>query len=77
MLVLTRKPNQDIIIPGLGITVKVLRIDGGKVRIGIEAPPHVTLLRGELAEEDAAAAPPLRLRDRLLQRGRRQLQPVG
>lgn len=48
MLVLSRKKNQVLRI-GDEVTLKVLEIRGGVVRIGIEAPDHVNILRGELA----------------------------
>jgi carbon storage regulator len=48
MLVLTRKPGEKIVIQG-GITVTVVQVDGGRVRIGIDAPEDVRILRGELA----------------------------
>ena len=48
MLVLTRKPGEKIVIEG-GIVVTVLQIEGCRVRIGIEAPEDVRILRGELA----------------------------
>ena len=47
MLVLTRK-SQDSIQIGDNITVTVLRIKGNTVRIGIEAPNSVRIVRGEL-----------------------------
>lgn len=47
MLVLTRKRGESIQI-GDNITVKVVAIEGGKVRLGIEAPDHVRIMRGEL-----------------------------
>ncbi len=47
MLVLTRKADQTIQI-GEGIRVTVLRVRGGAVRIGIDAPRGVKILRGEL-----------------------------
>ncbi len=50
MLVLTRKPDQQILIEG-GITLTLLEVDGNRVRIGIDAPPHVRIMRGELAAE--------------------------
>ena len=46
MLVLTRK-SQDSIRIGDNITVTVLRIKGNTVRIGIEAPDSVRIIRGE------------------------------
>lgn len=49
MLVLTRKENQSIQI-GEHITINVLRTGNGKVKIGIDAPPDLIVLRGELTE---------------------------
>jgi carbon storage regulator len=48
MLVLTRKANEAIVIGN--VTITVLRIDGGQIRLGIEAPREVTVLRKEVAE---------------------------
>jgi carbon storage regulator CsrA len=48
MLVLTRKPGEKIVI-GNGITIKVVEVQGNRVRIGIGAPDDVRVLRGELA----------------------------
>lgn len=50
MLVLTRKQNEKIQI-GDNITITILRTKGKAVRIGIEAPGSVSVLRGELAEK--------------------------
>lgn len=47
MLVLSRKVDEKIMIGG-DIVVTVLRSFGGKVRIGIEAPANVRVLRAEL-----------------------------
>ena len=47
MLVLTRKPNQSIMI-GDDIEVSVLAIMGEKVRIGIQAPRDVPVFRKEV-----------------------------
>lgn len=47
MLVLTRKPREEIRI-GNGITITVLRVKGQSVRIGIEAPNDMRIVRGEL-----------------------------
>jgi carbon storage regulator len=48
MLVLTRKPGEKVVIEG-GITVTVVEVKGNRVRIGIDAPNDVHILRGELA----------------------------
>ena len=51
MLVLSRKPSETIII-GDNIVLTVLRVEGNKVRLGIEAPGDVPILRGELKPFD-------------------------
>jgi carbon storage regulator len=50
LLVLTRKPNQSIMI-GDNIEISVLAIMGEKVRIGIEAPRSVPVFRREVYVE--------------------------
>jgi carbon storage regulator len=59
MLVLSRKLGEKIVI-GDGIVLTVLKVDGGRVRIGIEAPENVSILRGELIEraQEFAGDPP-------------------
>jgi carbon storage regulator len=61
MLVLGRRPGDSIVIDG-GIRIVVLACDRGGVRLGIEAPPEVTILRGEIvravAEENRKATAP-------------------
>ena len=47
MLVLSRKLSQQILI-GSDITITVVKIEGNHVRLGIEAPPGVSILREEL-----------------------------
>ena len=47
MLVLSRKQNERIRV-GDSVIVTVVRVSGDKVRIGIEAPPNVRVLRDEL-----------------------------
>ena len=49
MLVLSRKTNEVICI-GPNIYVTVLAIQGGRVRLGIEAPQDVPIRRAELQE---------------------------
>jgi carbon storage regulator len=46
MLVLTRKANQAIQI-GPDIRVTVTRIEGDRVKLGIEAPPDVRVVRDD------------------------------
>lgn len=50
MLVLTRKANQKIEIGG-NIVVTVLSVKGNSVRLGIEAPRDVRVVRGELGRK--------------------------
>lgn len=47
MLVLTRRTDESIII-GDNIVITVLGVEGEKVKIGIEAPREITVLRQEL-----------------------------
>jgi len=54
MLVLTRKPAEIIRI-GEDIVVKVIKTGRGTVKIGIEAPSHVRVMRGELVAEEKPA----------------------
>ena len=53
MLVLTRKYQEKIRI-GDNITITVLRTKGKAVRLGIEAPSDVPVIRGELSFEISA-----------------------
>lgn len=47
MLVLSRKQNQRILV-GDSVVVTVVRVSGDKVRLGIEAPDGMRVLREEL-----------------------------
>ena len=49
MLVLTRKPGEKLVI-GTDIVVSVVQISGNKIRLSIDAPADVRILRGELAD---------------------------
>lgn len=50
MLILTRKKGESIIIDG-NIEVKIVECEDGKVKIGIDAPKNVEILRKELYNE--------------------------
>jgi len=56
MLVLTRTMGEKIVLDG-GITLAVLEIRGGQVRIGIDAPQGTKIRRAELPEREAEANP--------------------
>lgn len=47
MLVLSRRERERIKL-GDSITVTIIRVSGERVRIGIEAPPEVPVVRDEL-----------------------------
>ena len=49
MLVLSRREGERIVFPTIGVALEVLRLKGNTVRIGIEAPKSVTVLRDELS----------------------------
>ena len=51
MLVLSRKQDQRVVFPNLGVAVEILRVEGNRVRVGVEAPDDVRILRGELISE--------------------------
>ena len=55
MLVLTRKQQEKVRI-GDDIVITVLRMKGKAVRLGIEAPGSIPVLRGELVFEEADEA---------------------
>jgi carbon storage regulator len=50
MLILSRKVQESIVIDGR-IVVKVVRIDGDQVKLGIEAPNSVPVHRQEIYDE--------------------------
>jgi carbon storage regulator len=50
MLILSRKTNESIVIDGR-ITVKIVRVEGDVVKLGVEAPADVPVHRQEVYEE--------------------------
>jgi carbon storage regulator len=54
MLVLSRKAGEKIVING-NITISVVSVIGNRVKLGIEAPDDVPILRGELVVDPEVA----------------------
>lgn len=50
MLVIGRQVDDTIVIGGGMVTITVVRIEGNKVRLGIEAPKELIVDRGEIHE---------------------------
>ncbi|MEN8302900.1 MAG: carbon storage regulator CsrA [Campylobacterota bacterium] len=50
MLVLARKLDESIVI-GDNITVKVISVEKGVVKLGIDAPSDISIVRNELIED--------------------------
>lgn len=50
MLVLTRRPNEEVVIEHGRIVVRVLEIGGGQVKLGVTAPPEVAVHRREIQD---------------------------
>jgi carbon storage regulator len=67
MLVLTRRPGQSIMV-GDNVELVVVRIEGDRVVLGIDAPREVRVVRAELlrdveAENQEASAARDRIRE--------------
>jgi carbon storage regulator len=80
MLVLTRKLMEKLYI-GDEICVTVVRLEGGQVRLGIEAPREISVIRAELLPSDPASAgaahPQTQNAPTANHRGRRQRREVA
>src|ERR1700685_2630281 len=64
MLVLTRRENEKILLPDIGVTVELMSVSGNRARLGISAPNTIRILREEVAAnqqviERAAAHGPI------------------
>lgn len=85
MLVLSRREQEAVVFPKLGIRIEVTRIRGKAVSIGIDAPETVRVLRGEIATEEdetssgslTKAAPQSRAPVATADRHADATQPVG
>lgn len=63
MLILSRKVGESIVIDGR-IIVKVMRLEGDVLKLGIEAPPEVPIHRREVYEEIQRSNQKALIRDR-------------
>ena len=57
MLILTRRVGEKLVIHD-SIEVQVVAVKGNQVRIGIAAPPEVSVMREELIARSASPTPP-------------------
>ena len=55
MLVLSRRVGEEVFVPPCQLTVRVLDITGGRVRLGFSAPAGVAILRQEILTPDLPA----------------------
>ncbi len=67
MLVLSRRPDEKILLPTVPVLIKVISSNTGLVRLGFDAPADVPILREELTHGESsvpeeAEAPTLRQR---------------
>jgi carbon storage regulator len=53
MLILSRRESESVHL-GDDIVLTIVRVSGEKVRIGIQAPSHIKVLRNELEVEDSS-----------------------
>ena len=58
MLILSRRESESVHL-GDDIVLTIVRVSGEKVRIGIQAPPHIKVLRNELEIEDPSSPKPV------------------
>jgi carbon storage regulator CsrA len=58
MLVLSRRADEKVVLPTVPAVIKVLSSQNGVVRLGIEAPSHVPILREELCHDGRPEAAP-------------------
>lgn len=73
MLILSRKVGESIVIDGR-IIVKVMRLEGDVLKLGIEAPPEVPVHRQEVYEEIQSSNQGAVMRDR---RSVPKLKPIS
>jgi carbon storage regulator len=59
MLILTRKKSERLVI-GDNVVVTIVEVVGGRVRLGIEAPPEIPIRRDEIPRKDTSGVGELR-----------------
>ncbi|GHO77230.1 hypothetical protein KSD_50010 [Ktedonobacter sp. SOSP1-85] len=57
MLVIRRKKGERVILAG-NILIEVLEVDEGRAKLGITAPPEVTIVREELLQRQPLLSKP-------------------
>lgn len=77
MLVLSRRPGQRILFPEYEISVQVLPQSGSAVRLGIEAPAQVTVVREEISPPRPPSRAAARKKDALRHELRGRLNGVA
>lgn len=50
MLVLSRHEGEGVVVPDLDLAIHILKVAGGRIQIGIQAPDCIRVLRSELVE---------------------------
>ena len=48
MLILSRKPGEQVVVPECGVSVTVVAVTGKTIQLGISAPANVPVVRGEI-----------------------------
>lgn len=54
MLVLTRRTKDKVSFPQVGITVHFIRVQSGQVKVGVDAPRDIAIVRDEVEDVDTA-----------------------
>ncbi len=56
MLVLSRRVNDSILLPELNVAIEILNVKGKSVRVGVDAPIEIKVIRGEIDEKNPEIA---------------------
>lgn len=56
MLVLSRRLNEKLLLPEVGASIQVVALHPASVRLGIEAPSHVSVVREEIYRPELSGA---------------------